>query len=69
MATLPKPGEGAARKSEALLISIGQQHGEQAAGIVDALSRSVKGEVRFDAASRSLYAADLLSTARFRLEL
>lgn len=59
MATLPKPGEGAARKSEAQLISIGQQHGEQAAGIIHALSRSVKGEVRFDAVSRSLYAADL----------
>ena len=59
MATLPKPDEGAARKSGAQLISIGQQHREQAADLIHALSRSVKGEVRFDAASRSLYATDL----------
>jgi FAD/FMN-containing dehydrogenase len=58
VATLPKPDERATRKSTHL-ISIERKHGEQAASIVQAVSRSVRGEVRFDAASRSLYATDL----------
>jgi FAD/FMN-containing dehydrogenase/Fe-S oxidoreductase len=41
------------------LITIKKEVGDQAAGLVEVLSRSVRGEVRFDPASRSLYAADL----------
>lgn len=58
VATLPRSAEHAPRQ-QPRLISIRQQHGEQAADLAEALSKTVAGEVRFDPASRSLYASDL----------
>ncbi|MGH9570012.1 MAG: FAD-binding oxidoreductase, partial [Candidatus Angelobacter sp.] len=40
-------------------MQIKEEYGDQAADLASALSRTVQGEVRFDSASRSLYAADL----------
>ncbi|HZS26267.1 MAG TPA: FAD-binding oxidoreductase [Candidatus Angelobacter sp.] len=45
-------------KSKSQLISI-EKYGDQAGAVMHELSRSVHGEVRFDPASRSLYASDL----------
>jgi FAD/FMN-containing dehydrogenase/Fe-S oxidoreductase len=59
MATLPKFTDQYRHKAKLQLVSIQQQYGEDAADLAQALSRSVKGEVRFDPASRSLYASDL----------
>ncbi|HST77368.1 MAG TPA: FAD-binding oxidoreductase, partial [Verrucomicrobiae bacterium] len=36
-----------------------REHGAAAAGLAKRLEKDIQGEVRFDAASRSLYAADL----------
>jgi FAD/FMN-containing dehydrogenase/Fe-S oxidoreductase len=59
VATLPKFADESVRRPKLQLVSIEQQHGKHAADLAHALSRSVKGEVRFDPASRSLYATDL----------
>ena len=62
MATQPRIGD---RKIEdqpqrkLQLVQIQKEYGEDAADLARALSRSVQGEVRFDPASRSLYASDL----------
>src|SRR5690348_6642273 len=45
-------------KSKSHLISI-EKYGDQAGAVMHDLSRAVLGEVRFDPASRSLYASDL----------
>lgn len=59
MATLPKSAGETQRKPKKQLVTIQQEYGTQAADLAQALSRSIKGEVRFDPASRSLYATDL----------
>ncbi len=45
-------------KPESQLVSI-EKYGDQAEAVMHELARSVRGEVRFDPASRSLYASDL----------
>ena len=45
-------------KPESQLVSI-DKYGDQAEAVMHELARSVRGEVRFDPASRSLYASDL----------
>ncbi len=55
MATVPKTPRG----TNTDLIAIKKDHGRDAADLAQALSRSIAGEVRFDPASRSLYATDL----------
>ena len=59
VATLPRSADSSARKPQSKLVFIKHKYGEQAAELAQALSRSIKGEVRFDPASRSLYASDL----------
>jgi FAD/FMN-containing dehydrogenase/Fe-S oxidoreductase len=59
MATLPKFSDEYRQRAKLQLVTIQQKYGEQAADLAHELSRAVKGEVRFDPASRSLYAADL----------
>jgi FAD/FMN-containing dehydrogenase/Fe-S oxidoreductase len=59
VATLRKLADEPQQKSKPQLVKIHQQYGGQAADLAQALSRTVKGEVHFDPASRSLYATDL----------
>ena len=58
MATLPRTPQRR-RDSKSQLIVIQRQHGDRAAQLAQSLSQSLQGEVRFDAASRALYATDL----------
>lgn len=53
------PGAQSAGRPELQLVSIEQKYGVQAAELAHELSRSIRGEIRFDPASRSLYASDL----------
>jgi FAD/FMN-containing dehydrogenase/Fe-S oxidoreductase len=59
VATLPKFTDKSARKQHPELVSIQRESGDKVAEFTKALSRSIQGEVRFDPASRSLYASDL----------
>lgn len=60
MATVPKFADNEPVPApKPKLVQIRKEHGEDAADLAEALSRTVAGEVRFDPASRSLYAADL----------
>jgi FAD/FMN-containing dehydrogenase/Fe-S oxidoreductase len=59
VATVPKFPDELRGKRRLELVTIRQSYGEQAADLGQALAKNVKGEVRFDPASRSLYAADL----------
>jgi FAD/FMN-containing dehydrogenase/Fe-S oxidoreductase len=59
VATVPRIEGTPRRKPQPKLVTIRQSYGEQAADLAQMLAKNVKGEVRFDPASRSLYAADL----------
>jgi FAD/FMN-containing dehydrogenase/Fe-S oxidoreductase len=57
VATLPKNEPNSQSKPQ--LVTIQRRYGDQVADLAKTLSRNIKGEVRFDPASRSLYATDL----------
>ncbi|HET9183876.1 MAG TPA: FAD-linked oxidase C-terminal domain-containing protein [Candidatus Angelobacter sp.] len=59
MATLPKWDEARVPASRPTLVWTKRKSSSRAVELEHELSRNVKGEVRFDAASRSLYATDL----------
>lgn len=59
MATLSRSASEAKHKRKLQLVTIRQDYGTEAADLAQVLSRTVTGEVRFDPASRSLYASDL----------
>ena len=59
MATVPRFNGAPHRERKLELVTIRQSYGDQAANLAQVLKKNVRGEVRFDPASRSLYAADL----------
>jgi FAD/FMN-containing dehydrogenase/Fe-S oxidoreductase len=57
--TLRKVADVPQTKPKLELVKIQREHGSAAAGLAQRLEKDIEGEVRFDPASRSLYAADL----------
>jgi FAD/FMN-containing dehydrogenase len=59
VATARKLADVAQTKMKLELVKIQREHGSAAADLAQRLEKNIKGELRFDPASRSLYAADL----------